>query len=229
MSGEIADHDPLAALSAFGRIAYSELVTVVLVSLAVSLLSLTLVSIGGAIVAACGTLRRVIDAELNGERVGERERMALFWRLFRRHLKPGIPLSFLLLGTLGATAWYLSAATAARSVELLLGALVGVYAVVVATVWIFRTASVILDAPADAGLQTTDALRIAGYHLLETPWFTVLQCVLVAIIAGVAVGLTVGVVLLLPGLLAVIEVVGFGERETTSGRAVVRAYQGRSQ
>ncbi|WP_224448709.1 hypothetical protein [Haloprofundus salilacus] len=55
--------DPIAAIAAFGRAAYSDLVTVVALSVATSLASLHLLTLGAALLALVETLTDVVEGE----------------------------------------------------------------------------------------------------------------------------------------------------------------------
>lgn len=244
--------DPVATLSAFGRAAYSDLVTVAVVSLATTVAALPLVTAGAAVAAAVGVFDRVFVAERSGERLSERERFRLYRRLLRRNLRRGLPLSVLLVGPPLATLWYLDASFAAESGPLFLGGLVGLYCIVAGLLWAFRAASLFaaLDAGAGVGADAdvdfnagdasgvdadvddplpggTTVVMDAGHHLFAAPSFTVLHGAFLTGLVLLAAAFPVSIPLLLPGLLAVLEVVVFAERSGTGAETVVRAYQGR--
>ncbi|KTG09062.1 hypothetical protein AUR64_14770 [Haloprofundus marisrubri] len=226
--------DPIAAISAFGRATYSDLVTVVVLSVAASVASVPLVTLGAALLALVETMTDVVEGETTGQMVSERGRFAAFRKSFRRNLRRGLPLSLLAIGVVVTTYVYSTIALTIREPVFLLGALAGLYAVVVVVVVLFRAASLVARAPepaggdsdASSGLSATAALRDASYHLLETPSFSVLQCCFAALLLGLCVALGIAVVMLLPGWLALLEVVAFEETTGEGAERIVLAYRG---
>ncbi|WP_117594529.1 hypothetical protein [Haloprofundus halophilus] len=220
--------DPIAAVSAFGRATYSDLVTVVALSVAASLASLPLVTLGAALLALVETMTDVVEGEAAGRRVSERARLAAFRESFRRNLRRGLPLSLLAIAVVATTYAYSTIALTVRQPAFLLGALAGLYAVVIVVVVLFRAASLVARAPEEprTELSTTTALRDAAYHLLETPSFSVLQSCFAALLLGLCVSLGIAVVLLLPGWLALLEVVAFEETTGEGAERIVLAYRG---
>ncbi|WP_254546647.1 YesL family protein [Halomarina pelagica] len=223
---EVERLDPAAALAAFGRAVYSDLVSIVVLSVLFSLVSLPLVTIGAATIALVETLTDVVSGELEGGGVSERDRVVHFLETFRANVRRGLPLSVLLLAVVVVTGIYSTIALAARDASFLLGAVVGLYATVIAAALCLRTASLLVRAPADRRPAMRAALHDAAYHLLETPSFSVLVLVFASVLIALCVALQVAVVLLLPGLLGLLEVVSFEETSGEGARRVVLAYRG---
>lgn len=223
MGTEYDQLDPLAMVSAFARGAYEDAATIVTVSLGAVLGSIPLVTAGVAVIAAVDVFTDTTEIRLNGEKISERERLRRFVAAYRRHLYPGLVLSVPLLGPPIATAVYLRSALATGNAVMLVGAALGIYAVVVGVVWTFRAASLIARGDDVSG---TAALRDAGYHLLEAPSFGVIHSLLVAVLLGVAVIVPIVVPILLGGLLALLEVVAFEERSGAGAAPLIRAYRG---
>ncbi|WP_224448708.1 hypothetical protein [Haloprofundus salilacus] len=159
--------------------------------------------------------------------MSERARLAAFRESFRANLRRGLPFSLLALAVVATTYAYSTIALAVRRPTFLLGALAGLYAVVIVVVILFRAASLIARAPEETdGPSATTALRDAAYHLLETPSFSVLQCCFAALLLGLCIAVGIAVVLLLPGLLALLEVVSFDETTGEGAERIVLAYRG---
>ena len=218
--------DPLATAAAFARTAYGEAASVLLLSVAASLASLTLVGVGPAIVALVAVFTDAVDSEIErGARIGERERFRGFGRAFRAHLRRGLALSLVVVAPAVASAWYLRLAAATGAAEFLLGAVVGAYSLVVGVVVAFRAATLVVRSPPDRTPGGPAAVRDAAYHLLETPSFSALQSLSAGVLAlACAVPLiTLGIAL--PGLLAAMEVVSFEERNGRGADAVVSGYR----
>ncbi|MFC4357663.1 hypothetical protein ACFO0N_06835 [Halobium salinum] len=226
MADELDSLHPVATLAAVGRAAYDELVTVVVLSLLFSLAAVPVVPVGAAIIALVGTLTGAVGDELDGRKGSERQRGAAFLREVRRQLRRGLPLTGVTVGTVAVTAVYYLLGVGTRSGTFLLGATIGLYAVVLATVVALRASSLIARAPPDRQPSGGRALRDAAYHLLDTPSFSVLVAVFAAIVSGLCLATGVGVVLLLPGLLGLLEVVAFEEVSGAGADRVVAAYRG---
>lgn len=226
---EVEQLNPMAALAAFGRAAYSDLVSIVILSVLASLAVIPLITIGAAIVALVETLTETIAGELAGEGVSERQRALRFVRAVRANLWRGLPLSALIVAVIGSTGVYLLIATAVGSTGFLLGAAVGLYAVFCTIALSLRTASLLVRMPEEQTQSMFATVRDAAYHLLETPSFTVLAIVFMVVLVALSVTLRIAVVILLPGLLALLEVIVFEEMSGVGARRVVRAYRGELQ
>lgn len=224
MAHETKQLDPLAAFSAFGRAAYGDAFSVVLLSLCFVVVSLPLLTVGPALLALLDVMTDAVTAKMEGRKSTERERIRRFFGRFRENLGVGAILSILLLGAVAAEATYLSLALSTGRGSFLVGAAVGAYVLLLGVVLCLRTGSLL----ARGAPSLRAAGRDAALHLVETPSFTVLYAFLVGAVALVCGAVGVAVPLLLPGLLAVLEVVAFEEQSGVGAASVVRAYRGES-
>lgn len=215
--------NPAGALAAFGRAAYSDLPSVVLLSVAFWLAALPVVTLGPALLALVAAQTAGVAGRTAGRKVTERDRLRRFREVFVSEFRRGLPLGGLLLAVSVTTLWYGYLAVATRSGPLLIGTFVGVYAVVVTTVVVFRAATLLVREGAPTAGQ---ALWDAGRHILASPSFAVLQASFAALLVVLCVGLGIAVLVLLPGLLAVLEVVSYEETAGDGAMRVVRAYRG---
>jgi len=99
-------------------------------------------------------------------------------------------------------------------------AIVGVYLVVLATVWSLRAASI--QTREDQPLATRVTFERAGLSLVDRPAFAVLLSTIAAVVLVGGAALRVAFPLLVPGILAILEVVAF-EEQLGDGAATVRA------
>lgn len=214
---------PSAVLRAAARVVYGDLVTVVTTSLAFVLASLPLVTLGAALLALVDTWTTVITERDTGAPVTERDRLRLFARSFRRSLRPGLPYSLVLVAVTGLTAVYAVVGLARQSGLFVLAAVVGGYVVVGATLWCLRAASI------QARTTPTPPIRVAveraGVMLADRPYFTVLVATLVIALVVLGALVRVAVPLLLPAVLAVVEVVAFEELAGEGAAAVRETYR----
>ncbi|MFC6974428.1 DUF624 domain-containing protein [Halomicroarcula sp. GCM10025709] len=215
--------DPTGTLAAFGRVAYSDLTSVVVLSLVFSVAALPIVTVGPAILALVAAQTAGVTGEAAGGKITERDRLSRFKTTFVDQFRLGFVLGLPLLAVAVSTGWYASLAIANQSGTLLIGTIVGLYATVVTLVGVFRAASLVVRTGATVPKQ---ALWDSGLLLVETPSFTVLHVLFAALLLLLCSGLGVAVVVLLPGLLGVLEVVTYEETTGDGALRVVRAYQG---
>jgi hypothetical protein len=215
--------DLTGSVAAFGRIAYSDLLTLAIVSVLATLASLPLVTVGAAILALVETVTAVATGEGRGGPTKERQRVRLFVESFRANLRRGLPYSVALLGTVLTAGYYVLGASGGSGL-FLIGALLGLYAVVIVLAWLLRAASVTVRSTTDVSF--VDAVHEGGYLGLEYPWYTALQLVTVGMILLFAFPFPPAYVLVVPGLLALLEVVAFEETAGRGAMSLVRAYRG---
>lgn len=215
--------DLTGSIAAFGRVAYSDLVTIAIVSVLATVASIPLVTVGAAILALVETVTVVVTGEGRGGPTTERQRIRLFLDSFRSNLRRGLPYSLVFVGTVLATGYYVLGATTGSGV-FLIGSLLGLYALVIVVAWLLRIASLTVRASDD--LEFVEAARDGAYLALEYPWYTALQLFTVGGILLVAFPFPPAYALVVPGLLAVLEVVAFEETSGRGAMSLVRAYRG---
>jgi hypothetical protein len=211
---------PGLVLRAVARVVYADLVTVVVTSVAFVVASLPIVTIGAAVLALVDTWTDVITHRDTGAPPSERGRLGLFATSYRRHLRTGLPYSLLFVAVVGLTAVYASFGLAQESGPFVVAAIVGVYLVVVVTVWSLRAAT--FQTREEPPITTRMAFERAGLTLLDRPAFAVILSTIVGVVLVGGAALRVTFPLLVPGILAVVEVVAF-EEHVGDGAATVRA------
>lgn len=217
--------DPVAALSAFLRVAYSDLVTVIVTSVLTALAALPIVTLGGAILALVDTMQTVVTAEGHGAAPHtERERIRYYTESFRSNLVRGVPFGIVLVAAVGSTLAYTRIAFGTASSPFLVGAVVGLYVVVLLAVWVFRAGSLTVGESEPSGFR--ESMREAWYHLLAEPAYTALQAILAGVLVVSTAWTRIGLVLLLPGLLGVLEVVSVSELSGDGAADIVFGYRG---
>ncbi|MFC6723170.1 hypothetical protein ACFQE1_01935 [Halobium palmae] len=226
MSEQSAEQlDPIAALSAFLRISYSDLVTVFAMSLLIAIAAVPVVTLGGAILASVDTLTRIIRSEGRDEAPSsEWARIRYFYRSFRVNFRHGIPFGILLVAVVVVTGIYIQMAFTTQSTGFMLGSVIGLYAIVFTTVWVYRTASIVTRSKNPSGVA--ESAREAWHHLVDNLSWTSLQAILVAVLTVLLLWTRIGIVLLLPGMLTVLEVVVFEERNGYGAESLVLGYRG---
>jgi len=220
MNGEVR---PGVVVTTVGRVIYADLLTVVVTSLLFVIASLPAVTLGAAALALIETWTIVVTRRDSGAPPTERGRARLFVAAFRRHLLAGLPYSLLLLAVASLTALYYLVGVVEGSALFLLATLAGLYAVVVAAVWILRAAS--FRVRADPPLGVRRSVERAGETFVDHPSFAVLLAAGVGVVLLAASAARVTIVVLLPGVLAAVEIVAFEEVAGDGAAAIRSAYR----
>lgn len=208
-----------AVIRAFIRAVYTEAVTVLTTSLLFILCSLPLITAGAAVIALVEVWTEVVLTEVHGRQIHERERVSLFLRTWRKNLWAGIPYSVVLFFSLAGLVIYRRLSVVTGDILFLLWTLIGLYVVMIVTVWVLRAASIRVRSEATALPGFIETIERAGYSLLERPSFTVLTIASAGSICFLGILSPPVFIVLGPGVLAAGEVVGFeelfGERAET--------------
>lgn len=200
---------PTTTVLTWVRVLYTEFLTVIIVSLLATIASLPLVTVGPAILASVEVLTTVVIHRDTGAPPSERARAHLFLQAFKKNLRAGILFSLLLLGVGGMTAFYFVVGGVRQQGELLLLALVGMYAVVGVVAFAYRVGSFrVHTSPLPS---TFEALRMAGKSFISYPSYTVLWLVSIAGLLVLATVSTILIPLALFGVLVIGEIVTFEE------------------
>lgn len=221
---ETDEIDLMGSVTAFSRVVFSDLLTIVWVSVLCALLSLPLVTLGAALLAAVETLTAVVTGEGRGGPTTERERLRLFAGSFRAHLSRGLPYSLVTVVVVTTLLLYVLAASTDQTGVFFLGALVGLYAVVICFAWLLRAGSIMIRSSEPVGF--VDAAHEAAYQAFAYPWYAAVQLITVGVILLIAFVVPPAYVLVVPGLLVVLEIVTFEEAHGAGAMTVVRAYRG---
>jgi len=214
---------PGVVATTVGRVLYTDLLTVVVTSLLFAVASLPVVTLGAAVLALVETWTTVLTRRNSGAPPTEWGRARLFVAAFRRHLLTGLPYSLLLVAVASLTALYYLVGVARGSALFLLAALAGLYVVVVAVMWVLRAAS--FRARADPSLGVRRSVGRAGETFVDHPSFAVLLAASVGVVLLAASAARITVVVLLPGVLAAVEVVAFEEVAGDGAAAIRSAYR----
>jgi hypothetical protein len=218
------DIDLLASVAAFARIVYTDLTTVVLVSVLTTLTMIPIITIGAGLFACCETLTAVITGEGRGGPTTERARFRLYREAFQRHLVHGLPYSALIVAVFVTVYAYVRLAYTLQSGVFLLGSLLGLYVLVLTLIWTLRASSIVIRTENTPGF--INAMREGSYVALAEPPYSALHIVTAGLLIGLTAAFGIAVPLLLPGLLAVLEVVVFEDLTGEGAEDVLARYRG---
>ena len=200
---------PTTTVLTWGRVLYTEILTVTVVSLLATSVSLPLVTVGPAILASVEVLTTVVTRRDTGAPPSERARARLFVHAFKRNSRAGLPFSLLLVSVGGVTAFYYVTGEARQQGELLLLALIGMYVLLCVLALAYRVGS--FRARTSPPPSTFDSFRLAGSSFTSYLSYTVLWLVSVAGLLAAATISTILFPLTLFGVLVIGEVVSFEE------------------
>lgn len=206
---------PLVVLA---KVGYQEITSVIVISAVFWLLTIPVVTIGAALLA----LFEVMGAIYNdGTPSTEQARIKQFVRSVRRNLVKGIPLTLLVLFILVNTGWYFLIAVSERGSYLVIGGLVGIYACLLVLMFSSRVANIMIS----DGIDWGPAIRQAGASWRTRPHYTVLQVSIAAIAVIASIAFPIALLLLLPGGLALFELIFYDEMSGTNPRTVLARYR----
>jgi uncharacterized membrane protein YesL len=215
--------DARASGKALVRILYRDIVTVLVLSLAWTLGSVPVVTLGPATLALCETMTRVVTDRSEDRLVNERDRLRAFGAAFRRYVLRGVPLSALLVALFLSVWFHGRIYTVSGEWLFSVSTLVGLYFLVVGIAWTMRAASLLVRAPSGNQPGLARAFLDGAELALEHPHYTVLQLLTVGAALVLASLQPVALLVLLPGTVAVVEVVAF-EEIVNNAAADIRQY-----
>lgn len=222
-----AEQNPIAAISTFGRVVWREALSVVVLSVLFAVASLSIVTIGPAAIAAVDALYSSVTFTGTGGGVPPKTaaRANHFVASIWTYLRPGLlytPL-FMLAG-LGLYGYYRLVQFGQGVTSLVIG-IVGFYATALALVVLFRGANVLVHAPEDDRPSAIGSLRQAWSSLTDLPGYAAVHLVIAATIAFLCRTFPILLVVLFPGLLALLEVIMYEELSGVGARAIRFAYE----
>lgn len=222
MSGdEVSMPNVWATFSAFVRIVYTEMLTVVLLSVAFTLTMIPVVTLGSGLVALVHTMQTVV---LSSDRPPERDRLKLFVSEFRAHLYTGLPYTGAAVLAAFAIFSYISLVVTAPGIQAILGGLVGFYALIIVPVWLFRISNLSTNYSSES-TGFIHALIYSGQLTVEYPLYTFLHLVSVGALIVICSIVPIALFVVLPGVLAVLEVLICEEVAGEGVQPVLEWYQ----
>lgn len=160
------------------------------------------ITIGSGLLALVRTMQIVV---LSSDRISERDRLKMFFSEFRAHLYTGFPYTGILLLTAFAVYSYISLLVSIPGIQAIVVGLVGLYALIIVPAWLFRIANL----STNYSTKATGFIRslINSIHLtIEYPLYTFIHLVSVGVLIVMCSIVPIALFVVLPGILAVLEV-----------------------
>lgn len=221
-----ADQDPVAALSAYLRIAVSELLSIFVLSILFTLASLSIVTMGAAFISLIDTFYSSVTFTGSGGGVPPRtsDRANHFVSQIWTYLKTGLAYTVILILALVGLLTYFNLALRGGSFVTIVFGVAGIYATTIVLVILGRAANILAHAEDDkpgirravgeAWTSMRENLPYAGLHVVVAATI-VLVCRAIPVLMPVA----------LPALLALLEVLMYEELRGVGAETVKYAYQ----
>lgn len=219
--------DPAAALSAFARIVWREIVSLVVLSVLFVMASLSVVTIGAALISLVDTYYSSVTFTGTGGGVSRRtaDRANHFVKNIWTYLRTGVAYTALvILGILGLYYYFRLALFGGTMTSFALG-VVGLYGTVLVFVVLYRAANVAVHADDDERPGIYLALKTAWGTVRGNLAFTSAHLVIAAILVVVSRVSVIALVVPLPALLALLEVVMYEELEGVGAKTLTYAYE----
>jgi len=220
--------DPMLVLRSFGRIAISDALTIVVLSVLYSMASLSIITIGPALLALMDAFYASVSHTGTGGGAPDSVagRASHFVGSIWTHLRYGIPYTVVILAALFGGYVYIRLALFGESVQSLIASVVGLYAVVIVLVLLFRAADIVVREDESDRPGFIRGLRLAWSSLGSNVPYSIIQVVVAIALAVVPIFALSPLVLVfaLPGLLALLELLAYEELSGAGAKAIRFAY-----
>lgn len=224
-----AEGNPLAALSTYFRILWREIVSIVVLSVLFSLATLSILPMGAAMIALVDTFYTSVTFTGTGGGIPPRtiDRANYFMQRIWTYLKTGLAYTVVLLLSVVGLLLYAQFAVFGGSVFRFFFGIAGIYATVLILVLVFRAGNLVAHAEDrdDDRPGFTTAVGRAWSELKLAPGYLAAHVVAAATITVVCMAFPVSLVVVLPGLLALLEVVMYEELDGVGAKAIRYAYE----
>ena len=227
MSAETsAKQDPTTALRTFVRVALNEIISVVVLSVLFVIACLSLVTIGAAMISLVDTIYTSVTFTGTGGGIPPRtaDRANYFVKQIWEYLWTGLLYTVVLILAAANLYGFFRLAFLGGNVASLLVGVAGLYLTTVILVVLFRAANIIVHADEDDRPGAIGGLRLAWSSMTDNVGYEALHVVVAATIVLVARSIPVAMIVVLPGLLALLEVLMYEELEGIGAEAILFAY-----
>ena len=199
------------------KLGYYEMTSIVALSVLFWLVSLPLLSVGGAILALFDVLSSVYTG--TGP-TGERDRMSSYLQSVRRNVIRGLPLSGVILFVVFNTYWYFAIGLWGRATQFLLGGIFSVYVILIGIVSMLR----LVNIERQTEVAPRQAIRLTATSWRQHTHFMILQSSVVGVIMGISVVFPAAVLCILPAGLTLFEVAAYEELTGTDPGTMLARY-----
>jgi hypothetical protein len=218
--------DPILVLRTFGRIAISDAVTIFVLSVLYFVASMSIVTIGPALLALMDAFYSSVShtGTGGGAPASTRGRASRFVSSIWTYLWAGLPYTVAVLVAAYALYTYSVLALTGGTAQTLVFGVVGMYSVVLVFVLLFRAADIVVRADEDKRPGFFSAIRKAWGSLGSNVAFAATHVVTAIAVTIASLVFVITAVCFLPGLLALLELLNYEELDGAGAKAIRFAY-----
>lgn len=222
-----ASGNPAAALSAFASVLWREVVSIFVLSVLFVMASLSVVSIGPALISLVDTFYASTTFTGTGGGVPRRvpDRANYFVKNIWTYLKTGLGYTVIVLLGYGGVYYYYHLALYGRTLNTFVVGILGLYATVLIFVLLFRAANIVVHADEDERPGLLGAFRAGWSSITGNLAYTAIHLVIAAIIVVLCRITILTLVVPMPALLALLEVVMYEELDGIGAKTLMYAYK----
>ena len=224
-----AEGNPAAALSTYFRILWREVVSIVVLSVLFSLATLSVLPMGAAMIALVDTFYTSVTFTGTGGGIPPRtiDRANYFMQRIWTYMRTGLVYTVMLLLSAVGLVLYPQFALRGNSVFQFLFGITGIYATVLVLVLLFRAGNLVVHAEDrdDDRPGFRSAVGTAWSELRASPGYLAAHVVAAATVTVVCMAFPVSLAVVLPGMLALLEVVMYEELDGVGAKAIRYAYE----
>jgi len=218
--------DPILVLKTYGRIAISDAVTIFVLSLLYFVASLSIVTIGPALLALMDAFYSSVShtGTGGGAPASTRGRASQFVSSIWTYLWAGLPYTVAVIVAVYSLYTYSVLALSGGTTQALIFGVVGMYTVVLVFVLLFRAADIVVRADENERPGFFSALRKAWGSLGSNVAFAATHIVTAIAVTIASLIFIVTAICFLPGLLALLELLNYEELDGAGAKAIRYAY-----
>lgn len=219
--------DPMLVLRTFGRIAISDAVTIVLLSVLYSIASLSIITIGPALLALMDAFHASITHTGTGGGAPDSAigRASHFVESIWTYIWSGLPYTVAIIA-MGVWMYFYLRFVIGDSVPLMLIGVLGLYVIVAGIVLLFRAADIVVREDAENRPGFFQGLRLAWRSLASNVPYAAMHAIIAIVVTVVPLLVLSPIVLVvaLPGLLALLELLNYEELDGAGAKTIRFAY-----
>lgn len=218
--------DPVLVLRTYARIAISDFVTIFVLSVLYVVASMSIITIGPALLALMDAFYSSVShtGTGGGAPASTRGRASQFVSSIWTYLRTGLPYTAAVILTVYALITYSLLAFDGGSVRAIVFGVLGIYVSVLGLVLLFRAADIVVRADDEERPRFFSALRKAWNSLWSNVAMAGIHIVTATVVTILTMIFIVTALCLLPGLLALLELLHYEELDGAGAKAIRFAY-----
>lgn len=218
--------DPMLVLRTFGRITISDAVTIFVLSILYFVASMSIVTIGPALLALMDAFYSSVShtGTGGGAPTSTRGRASHFVSSIWTYLRTGLPYTVAVIIAVYSLISYSWLVFTGGSIPSIVFGVLGIYVSILGLVLLFRAADIVVRADDEERPRFFSALRLAWRSLWSNVALAGVHIVTATVVTLVMMVFVATAVCFLPGLLALLELLNYEELDGAGAKAIRFAY-----